>query len=438
MDLPAFILAIVLPFVGAPASSMAVAPSGNSHGRVPAVVENGTDLELFTYPVGAGFPQFTFTPDGSAYAIFNFYYLIKVAPDGTTSFIPIPTRGPVGAQQYGSILYADGYLWFASRFGGYFHMKPDGTNGTFHAQLFSNAVAAPNGIVVSRNDTIEFVNGTTFARTDYAVPHPGITEMGSVRQMILGPDGRLYFEYAPPVGKTAPSDVLARLETNGTFTFFKGRNSCGIPQSGFVNARNAIYFVGGAPNVSARLCRVTYVGTYSSLSAPHFHPPNGFFSNAAADSDGNVWVANVLGAGLYSYATSTGTTSGPYEYGVLDNLGNWVVVGPDQNVWTYGYLATDKPFFGAYVRHLETFTPTSVSLSALDPASDFYVTEPVKSAPWTAYSLNPAIATVSPASSIVGRFKVTSVAAGSTSIVVTDVYGNVRSEPVTVTVGPFP
>jgi hypothetical protein len=77
--------------------------------------------------------------------------------------------------------------------------------------------------------------------------------------------------------------------------------------------------------------------------------------------------------------------------------------------------------------------PTSVNLSFAGQKIDFMVSEPLKSGPWTAYSLNPAVATAGPGSFLLGKFAVTAVGPGSTAIVVTDAYGNSRNEPVTVT-----
>jgi hypothetical protein len=405
---------------------------------VPAVVETGNAVEAFTVPQNLQRPV-AFGPDGSSYAVYNSYYLVKVAPDGSTSYILIHFPVPNEATEYGAIVFADGYLWFQS-FEGYIHMKTDGTNVTYHQQEFvSPLTAAPNGVYVALTTGVEFIDGTTFRRTLYPLVYNNVTQYNSVGAMTVGADGRLYFDFRP---NASPVDTLARLESTGTYTFFGNKNTaCGLPagyQAGkFVSTKQAIYFIGQPTENSYGLCRVSYTGLFTELTAPftfvstynRYSPQNAI----DVDNGGDVWTANTIGLGLYSYNTATAQILGPYDPAVLQNLGGYLTVGPDQNVWLYGQYANNQNFYGAYVRHFESFMPTSVNLSFAGQKIDFMVSEPLKSGPWTAYSLNPAVATAGPGSFLLGKFAVTAVGPGSTAIVVTDAYGNSRNEPVTVT-----
>jgi hypothetical protein len=408
---------------------------------LPAIVETGNAVETFTVPQNIQRPV-AIGPDGSSYAVYNSYYVVKIAPDGSTSYIAIQFPVPNHATEYGGIVYADGYLWFES-FEGYIHMKPDGTNVTYHQQQFGNPLtAAPNGVYVTLTGGVEFIDGTTFKRTLYPVIYNGVQQNRSVGAMTIGPDGRLYVDFTP---NTSSVDMLARLESDGTYTFFGKKNTaCGRPTAyqyaRFVSTKQAIYFIGEPNESSYDLCRVSYTGLFTRLTAPFTYTVSSsrYSPQEAIDADnaGNVWVANVIGTGLYSYSAATAQTLGPYEPTVLQNLGGYLRVGPDQNVWLYGLYANYQSFYGAYVRHYESFMPTSVNLSFVGQNIDFMVSETLKSGPWTAYSLNPSVATVGPGSFLLGKFDVTAVSPGSTAIVITDAYGNSRNEPVTVTVSP--
>ena len=90
-----------------------------------------------------------------------------------------------------------------------------------------------------------------------------------------------------------------------------------------------------------------------------------------------------------------------------------------------------------------SFTPSVVGLLPSDAAMNFYVSEPIAGGPWRAVSLNPATATVTPVSSSAGRFSVTQVGHGSTSIKVTDQARAMEVHAVTTdaapaALGPYP
>ena len=104
-----------------------------------------------------------------------------------------------------------------------------------------------------------------------------------------------------------------------------------------------------------------------------------------------------------------------------------MVSGPDQNIWWGGYHVV-----GVYVRLVLSVQPTTINFPpGVGQMQTITVSEKKYYGPgWTATSLNPAVATVAPASS--NTFTVTSVGSGSTTIDVADSTHNDFSVSVTV------
>jgi hypothetical protein len=83
--------------------------------------------------------------------------------------------------------------------------------------------------------------------------------------------------------------------------------------------------------------------------------------------------------------------------------------------------------FQVFVRKIQTLEPASISVSAGTPTS-FAILETHFNGPRTAVRLNPSVATVSPASSTTGQFRVSETRPGSTSILLKDTLGNFSYE----------
>ncbi len=417
------------------------------------------DLKLYHFP-GNQPGNVTFTPDGSAYSIVR-DGILRIAPDGTKSFVG-------GASTYGGfstsqrLVYSNGFLWIEGH-QGLVRMHPDGTDSRYFQlpsangqRQLTNLTAGANGIYYTYYDQTEsFPDGSTlvgpvlasisnsFVQTIYPLVAPVVVRNNyyngpNVGSIVYGPDGNVYFEYNKLTGKPLS---FGRVTPTGVVTLFTSPNPCGGAQR-FVYEKGLFYFFGymegsGTSNQAMNaLCRVIpSTGQYTTVATNSTSPSGPTSLGIVADDDGNLWTSGFFGPGLSSYNAKTGATFGPVDPNVVNVSNRYgrpsLYIGPDQNIYFFGSYASNQLYFGAYVRHQMSFTPSAVGLVYSDSAMNFYVSEPIAGGPWTAVSLNPAVATVTPASSSVGRFSVTEVGLGSTSIEVTDVYGNVRYVPVT-------
>jgi hypothetical protein len=403
----------------------------------PNVVENCSDVVLFHYP-GNGVAALAFTPDGSAYSEYQ-NDILKIAPDGTMTLLPENDRMEPDRGQ--NIVYSNGYLWYEV-YHGIVRIRPDGSEHRFFQfTLTRDGLHYPSYMTAGADGLyFNFVTRTYFQPSVY---HIGRLDARGVLTVFSLPAtyaaindlpmvwaaGHLYFEYSDSTRSSVGS--LGRLESTGAITLLPGSSHC-LGGSTLVAARNALYSIGAAYDASLNylgeaLCRATLRGNFATLTAPTQHA---FFGYIGVDAQDDLWTTNFFGNGLYSYDIATASVSGPFEPSLLPAPGLYVYVGPDQNVWTFTRNA-GQGFVAIYVRHVLMFEPTTVDVSAGAPAARFITIESLLRGPWTAKSLNPAIATVAPAMSQSGRFTVTEVAPGDTSIAVTDLYGNVLYEPVT-------
>ncbi len=407
------------------------------------------DLKLYHFP-GNVQGNVGFTPDGSAYSLVR-SGILRIAPDGTKTFVNVAAYGPrikVG----GRIVYSNGFLWYEV-FEGLIRMRPDGTDSRYlqvpsdfgPQRELTNLTAGADGIYYT------YYNGTAnglepvlasvtnaFVKTLYPLvaPAPRYPSGSTVGSIVYGPDGNVYFQYNNPPHKGS----FGRVTPSGVVTLFPYPDTCGDVKK-FVYARGSFYFrvftaASGSTPATYSLCRVApSTGEYSVVLSSTYISPTYSGFDIVADDDGNLWTAGFFGTGLYSYAIPTGVVSGPIDPNVVNVRTAYgfpnLYIGPDQNIYFFGVYASNQIYFGAYVRHRMSFTPSVVGLLPSDAAMNFYVSEPIAGGPWSAISLNPAIATVTPVSSSVGRFSVTEVGHGSTSIKVTDVYGNIQYVPVT-------
>jgi hypothetical protein len=427
---PLFVLLAIFFSSGVSASASVVAH--------PNVVENGSDVVLYNYP-GRGVAPLAFTPDGSAFAEYG-NGILKIAPDGTETLLPADDR--IVARLAQTIVYSNGYLWYEV-YHGIVRIKPDGSQHRFFQfsqdrQGFhypADLTAGADGLYFN------YVTQGSFQASVYHIARIDVRGVLTVFSLpatsgfiadlpMVWAKGHLYFEYAT----TSPTSrgSLGRLESDGTIPILPGSSHC-FGSSTLVFARNAFYFIGEAYDASLKslgqaLCRATLRGNFATLT-----PPTQTFSYGFLDVDAQdeLWTPDLFGNGLYSYDIATAKVSGPYEPSKISDPGPFLNIGPDQNVWTFTPGPFHASFITVYVRHVLMFEPTKVDLSAFAPSANFVTVESLLRGPWTAKSLDPAIATVTPAMSQSGRFTVSETGAGTTSIAVTDLYGNVLYEPVT-------
>ena len=443
-------------------------PSSMAKTAAPQIVQSGSQVESFLFPSQYA-PSYidsstTVGPDGSVYSIARGNVFLKVGPDGTNTLIPIVTNNSGARQRGTTILYSNGYLWL-SAFEGYIRIRPDGSEGLFHQQPFDSApTAGPDGVYFPAPPqcTYDFQTrlqtcfgaieriGLDFKKTYFPIGKPVTSpyvDAAAAGSMVFGPDNTLYFQYfaADRNLHTYPYGQLGKLSRTGLVTISASRNLCGDAAlfangatSKFVYQRGNIYFIGEVPAPNAgydfSLCKIDATGNYKTLISNLPYADRYIVGSITADKEGNIWIGDLLGKGLYAYNTANGTTSGPYAPSLIPSAGDTLFTGPDDNIYFFSLNTTlHRELVNAYVQHLETLAPTAIGLSSAPSATDLYVSESIFSGPYTAVSLNPAVATVTPASSLVGRFNVARSGAGSTTIKITDVYGNVRYEPVSVT-----
>ncbi len=416
--------------------------SVNGPGRLaraphPRVVENGTDLVLFPYINEEPPNSLALTPNGDAYFVDGTNRLIRLAPDGTYAAEAVPN-----IVENHKIIYARANLWMGAA-DGLVKIDPDGSHYhhyTLSPTMNTGLAAGPDhGIygdarVVHDDGTI---TGTIFridtrgAVTSVAVPvQPGDIAFGS--------DGRLYFTYSDILTSTWG---IGRIEANGSVKLFPvATGSCCFEteiDSSLVLSNGNLYFGYYFNNISWFFGKIAPSGAITRIPLPDNIPTELVYGTMTADQGGNIWL-NVGDIyfdepqnGLYQYNVYTGHYNGPYEHPVLGQFTGYtgLQVGPDDNIW-FGYSNDINLYVGAYVKHVQTLEPASVSPALGTPAS-FSILEAHLNGPWTAQSTNPSIATVSPTISTTGDFSVSRTGSGATTIAVKDRLGNIIYENVT-------
>ena len=439
------VLAVVVPF----ATTHNLGVTGNVR---PAIVENGSSV--VTYRIqNKTLSTIAFAPDGSSFTIVR-NGILKIAPNGAQSILPnavVSEYDRPADTGSPSIVYANGFLWYEA-YRGIVRERPDGTGHRWY-QFGLNTNGFLNSMALTASsDGIYFtathagslssppfsVIGHIDAAFQLSVTPVAALFAQRVPQLVWSPDNRLdYFEvnavYDPAKRADTFTTYMYQLQADGSSLLLGTGNGC-TPSDIPVSALGAIYFIGSKFGVSGStvdenaLCRATVHGSIQPITPRSQNSP----SAIAVDSQGDIWSAGFFSTGLRSYNLLNKAISNPANLDGLTVDPEFLYVGPDQNVYFY---SSDQAGFlyGAYVRHQMVVTPNSLNLNAFDNASiEFFVAEPVKGgAAWTARSLDPSVATVTPTSSIVGRFHVNEVHVGSTTIVITDALGNVSYVPVT-------
>jgi streptogramin lyase len=227
--------------------------------------------------------------------------------------------------------------------------------------------------------------------------------------IITGPDGNLWATeyFNSQVDKITPS--------NGHMTTF----ALGCNPTGITSAAGALYISCGS-----NLAQVTTAGVVTLYY-------NGFGFAGSGNGitkgpDGNPWFCTGTGSTIGEFNATTGSMAfyyPPANYGTC----NGINTGPDGNLWAVDSTAHS---INVYILKVISVSPSTLTFTGTGQNKTIVVTEPGTSA-WTSTSSNTGIATVaqgSPAS----HFTVTSVAAGTAKIIVTDAVGNSYVVHVTV------
>jgi hypothetical protein len=409
----------------------------------PRVVENGSDVVTLPFPAdtpGGTATNIAFGPDGTAYFVDAPNELASVSPAGVYTKIPVPRAS---APQ---ILFARGNLWMSAGSSGVVEVAPNGSHSRWYAFNNANGGFYATGIAMGPKNAV-YVGGFnnsptlglvgTFESIDThgvatAIPTPVVPS-----RFAFNKAGQLYFGYSNG------AEGFARLETDGSttllpwpyprYTFDNGLQSFVSSVDGNIYFSTYVYPPTG--DYVGFFGRISPSGVITQIPLPL--QDNSYLDDISTDFGGNVWLAYQTTSQfheLYQYDIYNGKFTGPYEPTLIDQVYAGPFVGPDDNIWTVRF-DTDihhyyEPMaFQVFVRKIQTLEPASISVAAGIP-TPFTILETHFNGPWTAVSLNPSVATVSPASSASGQFTVSETGPGSTSIMVKDNLGNFSYETV--------
>ncbi len=305
--------------------------------------------------------------------------------------------------------------------------------------------------ITGLNDGIIARVTPTGVETDFSVTTPDESLSGITN----GPDGALWFTEC---SNSNPSGI-GRIDSAGSYSFypvgcqnvvtggsdgniwygnganmynmtpqgvFIGQYPVGLPNFNGVTTGTdgALWLVGGGVNnVDSQIIRVTMSGTVSKYPNPH---TNHLLLSIAAAPDGILWMYD------QSFTTKNLITFDPNSstFGPLIKFAGegGIILGPDGNIWqnevrSIGVIHT-------YERLAMTLSPSSLTVS-VGHTANFSVTETNYTGAWKAASSNPGVATVTRNSNN-GKFVVTGVASGTTSVTVKDTMSNSAQVKVTV------
>ena len=405
----------------------------------PQIVENGTDLVTFPYVDQYAPPSIAFTPNGDAYFVDELNNLVRLAPDGTYTETTVPH-----VVQKHTIIYARANIWMGAA-DGLVKIDPDGTHYHHYtlSQTMNSGLAFGPDDAIYADARVLHDDGTITGRI-YRIDTHGVVSSVAVPvqpgDIAFGSDGRLYFTYT---SLTAGAWGIAQLQANGSTKLFQVATQACCQEtetdSSLVLSNGNLYFEAQYNNISWFFGKIAPSGVITQIPLPYNIPTEDVYGSITADHGGNIWLNvgdiyfSAPTSGLYQFNVYTGHYNGPYEtsvFGQFVDSYSGPFTGPDDNIWFAYQNDLVGLSVGAYVTHIQTLEPGGITVTAATPGS-FTILETHFNGPWTASSLNPAVATVSPASSTTGDFTVTETGPGVTSIAVKDRLGNVSYELVT-------
>jgi streptogramin lyase len=284
------------------------------------------------------------------------------------------------------------------------------------------------------------------SETDFSVPQ-FVAPFILIEQIIVGPDGLLWFTACYPVGN---SGGIGRIDTTGASTFYPGNCATSIASGpdgniwfgdtasvytmntqgallatypiGDVEGRGMTVGADGAIYVltsNVGLSKVTTNGIVTqiagSVSSPITNGP-----------DGKLWMGSSGHEAHFISYDPIAQTWGPRFKGQQGSNYKQLASGPDGNLW----YAPGGKSVETYVLQLMSATPNALTI-AVGQQSQVNMTEANYSGQWTAVAKNPAIVSVTPNSQN-GMLSVTGVAPGTTVVTVYDTIYNSAQVKVTV------
>lgn len=403
-------------------SSRSAAPSVGGAIVLPQVVETGNVGSWQTFPNPEGSAIYAMTPgkDGAIWFVDSRPAIGRISMSGQETLYPLSAGASFNNIDYdvGICRNPDGNVYFTEELNGgpaIGKITPQGVITDIPLQINSGEIAqtitsstAGNLWVGHRPSgglTHVVVGGS---QTDYALP---ISPYG----LVLGPDGRLWMAAGSTVYAMTQSGVLSTYQTTIYPSYYphlliSAFGSLWMAQPGYGFAQMA---TDGS---------IQYFPLSPALSK-NFGPVQ-----LVAGRGGMIYWASVKGLKRYSTISHLTEPEFTYPDGLNHSLRFISTMGPDANIWIPTDDGTSPKLF-VYIFRTITPSPTSivVSVNGSAPlsASETYFTKSL-----SAVSNDPSIAKV--VATTKDSWTVTGIAAGSTTITVSDTIGNSLDVPVTV------
>jgi len=296
--------------------------------------------------------------------------------------------------------------------------------------------------VGSQNQADIDIVTTAGAVTQKAIPSADV--IGYAGSMTLGPDGNVWFTENSHVGKITTGGAISefaysdgstsnyydsiasgpdgnlwvaeyfkpavdKVTTAGTMTQF----ALACNPEGIVSAAGSLWIACNNNDFLQLNTAGTVIGTFYNYFG---FSTNGNFLTVGPD--GNPWFGTSSDSVIAEF--NTANPSFDYYYPPA-NYGNdnALTAGPDGNVWA---IDDTSHSVNVYILNILSVSPSSLSFPATGQNQTIVVTQPGTAA-WTATSNNTSVATVTQAAPA-SNFTVTSVAAGTAKIIVSDAVGN--------------
>jgi virginiamycin B lyase len=265
------------------AAAIIVGPDGNlwasdnNSGNVWQITTGGA-VTTYAIPNATNLSAFAISPDNNLFVIggnsdFNQIQIIKI----NTSGIPLSRFSYFSGAGNDIVNGPDGNIWFC----GY------------------NFIA---NITITGVPTIYYQNTGSF-----------------FQGMCVGPDGNLWL--------ADTSGFVWKCTTSGVTT----RYSLGVSVDAFdicLGPDGNLWLCGIDGSLQGFVWQVTTGGTVT----PYIISPSSFFASIISGPDGNLWVTDEFG---FIFKVTTGGIA--VSYTLPDYGADGMFVGPDQNIWVFGY-----------------------------------------------------------------------------------------------------
>jgi virginiamycin B lyase len=242
----------------------------------------------------------------------------------------------------------DGNLWFQNVTNSAVSIVKMNTNGAILAQypLISNAINAltsgPNNMLWATVFGAPHIFSITTegSITNYALPtgyNTGAGEFGDC--LTTGPDGNLWFGAQGP-----DSAVIGSMTPIGTFTWYPLSDTISINQNLITGSDGNLWFcatVLGSPNQSA-IGTMTLTGTVTTYTMPADYIGGGT-NFIVGGPDGNLWFTGYdnsnnpyIGSSTTSGTITTYSLPSGYDSGTDGASVSLIISGPGESLWFSG------------------------------------------------------------------------------------------------------